>query len=81
MTRLLYHRAGSRLLVYYTHLVHVVGGLGEAVKSAVGDDRDILIHHLHVNEVPRSGEPDELLSKYGINSTAIVNAVKEVLKL
>ncbi len=52
------------------HSAH--GGLGEAVASVIGP-----VQMLAVRDIPRSGEPDELLDKYGINSRAIVAAVRE----
>ena len=57
------------------------GGIGEAVAEALSEERDIVIKHLAVKEVPRSGGTAELLAKYNIDSTAVVNAVREVLKL
>jgi len=56
------------------------GGLGEAVLSAVAQERDISVVKLAVGEVPRSGAPEELLAKYGIDSAAIVKAVMMSLK-
>lgn len=55
------------------------GGLGEAVLSAVANERNIIVKKLAVPEIPRSGPPNALLEKYGINSNAIINAVKSVL--
>lgn len=51
------------------------GGLGDAVAgelSCVG----IKVHKLAVHELPRSGKPEELLARYGIDAAAIVKAVK-----
>lgn len=50
------------------------GGLGEAVASVIGP-----VKILAIREIPRSGKPDELLDKYGINRRAIVEAVRERL--
>ena len=50
------------------------GGLGEAVASVIGS-----VKILAIREIPRSGKPDELLDKYGINRRAIVEAVRERL--
>ena len=47
------------------------GGIGEAVLSAVAEHPNIVVKKLAVQEVPRSGKPDELLQKYGIDSTSI----------
>ncbi|HEX8088315.1 MAG TPA: transketolase [Blastocatellia bacterium] len=53
------------------------GGIGEAVAHAVSP-AGIRVHQLSVNEVPRSGKPEELLAAYGIDRTAIVRAVKSL---
>jgi transketolase len=34
------------------------------------------VHRLAVGEIPRSGQPDELLDRYGISARHIVEAVK-----
>ena len=57
------------------------GGIGEAVRMAFADERDIVVKHLAVQQVPRSGKPAELLAKYGIDAKHICVAVKEVLKM
>ena len=54
------------------------GGIGEAVQSAVSQ-HGTAVHKLAVNGIPRSGEPDELLQVFGINSDCIVEKVKEVM--
>jgi transketolase len=51
------------------------GGLGDAVAgelSAAG----VKVHKLAVRELPRSGKPEELLAKYGIDANAIVQKIK-----
>lgn len=52
------------------------GGIGEAVKSCLAEERNTCIKHLAVREIPKSGPPNALLEKYGINSAAIIRAVK-----
>jgi transketolase len=54
------------------------GGIGEAVAAAVCG-HGIQVERLAVQEIPRSGKPEELLTMFGIDSTAIVHAVREVL--
>ncbi|XP_014279415.1 transketolase [Halyomorpha halys] len=56
------------------------GGIGEAVSSACAMSK-FLIKILAVNEVPRSGPPQKLLEKYGIDSGNVVKAVEEIIKL
>ena len=51
------------------------GGIGDAVAGELSVD-GIRVHKLAVRELPRSGKPEELLSKYGIDAAAIVKKVK-----
>lgn len=72
---------GGRVLVVEDH--YPEGGIGEAVSRALlnnslGKAPPSVFIHLAVNEVPRSGQPNELLSKYGIDAQSIVNAVKSI---
>ena len=53
------------------------GGLGDAVAGELSVDA-IKVHKLAVRELPRSGKPEELLSKYGIDAAAIVRKVKSL---
>jgi transketolase len=53
------------------------GGLGDAVKTALSDDK-IPVHHLAVAELPRSGSASELLSYCGIDTASIVRKVKSI---
>lgn len=48
----------------------------EAVCGAMAKYKDITVEGLAVMEVPRSGQPDELLEKYGISSKCIIEKVK-----
>lgn len=57
-----------------------LGGIGEAVSMALCCCRDIVIRHLAVKDVPRSGKPMELLELFGINDDSIVKAVNQILK-
>ena len=53
------------------------GGLGEAVLTALAEQgASAEIRHLAVREMPRSGNPDELLHAFGIDADAIVEAAK-----
>jgi transketolase len=54
---------------------YVEGGLGDAVAGELSVD-GIKVHKLAVRELPRSGKPEELLAKYGIDANAIVAKVK-----
>lgn len=54
------------------------GGIGDAVSGVLAEANVPLVKftHLCVREMPRSGTPQELLEKFGIDSAAIVAAVK-----
>jgi len=41
--------------------------------------KDTEVHGLAVMEVPRSGQPEELLEKYGISAKKIAEKVKAML--
>jgi transketolase len=51
------------------------GGLGDAVAGELSAD-GIKVHKLAVFELPRSGKPEELVAKSGIDANAIVQKVK-----
>jgi transketolase len=56
------------------------GGLGDAVLDAVAEvGEPIVVRKLAVDEMPMSGTPDELLASAGIDASAIVRAVHDVL--
>ena len=55
------------------------GGIGEAVAGAVAP-HGIQVQRLAVTAIPRSGEPAELLDKFGISAACIVHAVKALLR-
>lgn len=61
------------ILFYMCHL----GGLGEAVLSAVAEERDIAVKKLAVTDIPRSGPSNVLLDLFGISAKNIVAAVKQ----
>lgn len=51
------------------------GGLGDAVAGELSAD-GIRVHKLAIFETPRSGKPEELIAKYGIDSAAIIKKIK-----
>ena len=57
---------------------HSMGGIGDAVAEAVSPD-GVRVTQLYVRELPRSGKPEELLSVYGIDASAIVRTVRSLL--
>lgn len=66
----------QRAIVVEDHFAS--GGLGEAAAMALAGKAEI--HHLAIKELPRSGEPEELLDKYGISAAHIVKTVRSLLK-
>ena len=51
------------------------GGLGDAASEALAVD-GVAVTRLAVREIPRSGQPEELLDRYGISASHIVEAVR-----
>jgi transketolase len=43
-------------------------------------EEGVRVHQIAIQEVPRSGKPEELMAKYGINAECIVKKVKALLK-
>jgi transketolase len=72
-------QCGGRIVVVEDH--YKEGGLGEAVLSAVAQQRNIVVKHLFVGKVPRSGPPNVLLDMFGINARHVVAAAQDALKL
>ncbi|CAG4988703.1 unnamed protein product [Colias eurytheme] len=70
---------GGRVVVVEDH--YQAGGIGEAVLSALALERNVIVQHLCVREVPRSGPPQALLDKYGISAPHIVTAAKKILSV
>lgn len=68
---------GGKILTVEDH--YPWGGLGDAVCSAVSEEKNITVKKLAVQEVPRSGKCAELLQRYGISSCCIVKAVEQML--
>jgi transketolase len=67
---------GNKVIVVEDHFQN--GGLGDAVSSALAGKTKIV--HLAVKDLPRSGQPNELLDKYGISANHIISAVKKVYR-
>jgi transketolase len=53
------------------------GGLGDAVAGELSAE-GVRVYKLAVFELPRSGKPEELLAKYGIDAAAIARKVKSL---
>ncbi|CAK1593633.1 unnamed protein product [Parnassius mnemosyne] len=68
---------GGRVLVVEDH--YQAGGLGEAVMSALAMERDVIVKHIFVRGVPRSGPPTALLDMFGLSAPHITAAAKTLL--
>ena len=66
---------GGHLITVEDH--YAAGGIGDAVDEAVAS-AGLTVHRLAVREIPRSGRPEELLDRFGISATHIVDAVRAV---
>jgi len=53
------------------------GGLGDAVAGELSAE-GVKVHKLAVRELPHSGKPEELVSRYGIDAASIVQKVKSL---
>jgi len=66
----------GRLITVEDH--YAAGGVGDAVAEAIADS-GFAVHRLAVREIPRSGKPEELLERFGISASHIVNAVTSLV--
>jgi transketolase len=69
-------QTNNRLVVVEEH--YPEGGLGDAVLNAVANN-GVQVFKMAVQEIPRSGKPDELLERYGLSANCIVKKVKELI--
>jgi transketolase len=59
----------------------IIGGLAGAVAESLGRTQPAPIENVGMpNHFGESGEPDQLLEKYGMKATHVVAAVKRVMK-
>jgi transketolase len=69
--------AGGTVITVEDH--YAAGGLGDAVSEALAS-AGITVQRLAVREIPHSGQPDELIDRYGISARHIVAAVQAARK-
>ena len=67
---------GGKVITVEDHYEH--GGLGDAVMAALSD-QNVGVRKLAVRGVAHSGQPKELLDRFGISARHIVDAVKQQL--
>jgi transketolase len=58
---------------------YAAGGLGDAVAEAIAP-KGFVVHRLAVREIPRSGQPEELVDRFGISARHIVDTVRRTSK-
>jgi transketolase len=68
---------GGALITVEDH--YPAGGIGDAVSEAVAE-AGFVVRRLAVREIPRSGQPDELIDRYGISARQIVEAVRQIAR-
>ncbi len=66
---------GGHIITVEDH--YASGGIGDAVAEAVAE-AGLTVHRLAVREIPRSGKPEELLERFGISASHVVEAVRAV---
>ena len=64
---------GGRVITVEDH--YAAGGLGDAVAEALAP-AGVIVERLAVRDIPRSGEPEELVDKFGLSARHVVEAVK-----
>ena len=69
-------KTGNLVLTVEDH--YPEGGLGDAVAGELSKD-GIRVHKLAVFSLPRSGKPEELMARYGIDANAIIQKVKALV--
>jgi transketolase len=67
---------GGHLVTVEDH--YAAGGIGDAVAEAVAG-AGLTVHRLAVLEIPRSGRPEELLDRYGISASHIIEMVQDIV--
>ncbi len=59
----------------------IMGGMGSAVAEVVVKNKPVPMRFVGIkNTFGESGQPDELMDKYGLRSKDIINAVKDILE-
>ena len=69
--------AGNVVFTVEDH--YAAGGLGDAVSEALVA-AEVVVQRLAIRAIPRSGEPNELIDRFGISARHIVEAVKRSVK-
>jgi len=68
--------SGGKLLTVEDH--YADGGLGDAVLNALAGE-PVQVSKIAVNDIPRSGKPEELLALFGLDAKSIAKRVRELI--
>jgi len=68
---------GGNVVVVEDH--YPEGGVAEAVCGALSMTRNVRVHRLAVNAMPRSGPPMDLMDMFGISARSVVAAAREMM--
>jgi len=68
---------GGRVLTVEDH--YAEGGLGDAVLNALAGE-PVAVSKIAVADSPRSGKPDELLKRFGLDAASIAARARDLLK-
>ncbi len=66
----------GKAITFEDHFIN--GALGSAVAEVIAEHQSAKLVRIGLREFPESGTPDELLRKYGIDSSDIVSAAKRM---
>jgi len=69
----------KRAITFEDHNIN--GGLGSAVAEVIAERQNAKLIRIGLTRFSESGNPDDLLRAYGIDSTDIVQAAKKLLKI
>ncbi|MEO8601852.1 MAG: transketolase [bacterium] len=68
--------SGGKVLTVEDH--YAEGGLGDAVLNALAGE-PVSVTKVAVNDIPRSGKPEELLALFGLDAASIAKRVREMV--
>ncbi|MGQ0376008.1 MAG: transketolase [Nitrososphaerota archaeon] len=60
---------------------YIRNGLGSAISQVITNEYPVLVYNIGVTKYAESGSPEDLATKYGIQTENIVDAVKKIVNL
>jgi transketolase len=58
---------------------YVRNGMGSGISQLIGKERPVLTYNIGVEKYAESGNPEDLATKYGLQSENIVNVAKQIV--